>query len=268
LRGVVAELRAAGHEVPGARLEIEGDLPRGAGLGSSAALATALCLALLGLTGEAETADRLELARLCSRVENEWIGARTGLLDQLAALFCREGSALRIDIEALELAEVPLDLAGGTLATLESGAERALPDSGYNERRAECGRAAELLGVDTLRHAALEDVARLPEPLDRRVRHVVEENARVDSAVSALARGDQLELGRLLDASHASLRDLFEVSAPEVERAVERMKEASAAGARVMGGGFGGSVLGLFTPEASPPADALTVRPGPAARLL
>jgi galactokinase len=201
-------------------------------------------------------------------VENEWIGARTGLLDQLAALFCREGSALRIDIEALELAEVPLDLAGGTLATLDSGAERALPDSGYNERRAECARAAELLGVDTLRHAALEDVARLPEPLDRRVRHVLEENARVDSAVSALARGDQLELGRLLDASHASLRDLFEVSAPEVERAVERMKEASAAGARVMGGGFGGSVLGLFPPEASPPAGTLQVRPGPAARLL
>ena len=268
VRGVVAELRAAGHRVPAARLEIDGDVPRSAGLSSSAALATALCLALLGLSGEHDEPDRLELARLCSRVENEWVGARTGLLDQLAALFCREGSAMRIDIGTLELTEVPLDLGDWTLAVLDSQAKRDLATSGYNQRRDECARAAELLGLDSLRAATLEDVPRLPAPLDRRVRHVVEENERVDLAVRALAHEDLAELGALLDASQASLRDLYEVSVPELERAVRAMKDAGAAGARMIGGGFGGSVLGLFPPGARPPAAALTVEPGPAARLL
>jgi galactokinase len=268
VRGLVAELRAAGHSVPAARVEIEGEVPRGAGLSSSAALETALALALLALAGESEQADRLELARLCSRVENEWVGAQTGLLDQLAALFCREGSALRIDVAALELSEVPLDLGDWTLAVLDSQAQHDNASSGYNERREECSRAAELLGLDSLRAATLEDVTHLPDPLDRRVRHVVEENERVDQAVSALAHGDLRELGSLLDASHASLRDLYEVSVPEVERAIEAMKSAGAVGARIIGGGFGGSVLGLFPPGADPPAGALRVEPGPPARLL
>ena len=268
VRGTVAELRAAGRALPPARLEIEGDLPHGSGLSSSAALETALCLALLGLTGEAESADRLELARLCSRVENEWVGARTGLLDQLAALFCRAGHALRIDFASLELSHLPLDLGGFTLATMDSGAERRHAESGYNERRAECARACELLGLRSLRQALASDVARLPEPLDRRVRHVVEENGRVDEAVAALTRGDLRELGRLLDASHASLRDLYEVSPREVERTVELMKEGGALGARIIGGGFGGSVLGLFPPGAELPAGALAAEPGPAARLV
>ena len=268
VRGVVSELRAAGNPIPAARLEIRGDLPRGAGLSSSAALSTALCLALLGAAEAADDVDRLELARLCSRVENEWVGASTGLLDQLAALFSHEGSALRVDVAELELSEVPLDLDGWSLAVLDSGASHDNAASGYNERRDECRRAAELLGVRSLREATLEDVARLPEPLDRRLRHVVEENARVDRAVAALARGDLLELGRLFDASHASLRDLYEVSTPEVEAALWRMKGAGAAGARLIGGGFGGSVLGLFPPDADPPEGALTVEPGPPARLL
>ena len=111
-------------------------------------------------------------------------------------------------------------------------------------------------------------ISRLPDPLDRRVRHVIEENERVDRAVSALAHEDLRELGSLLDASHASLRDLYEVSTPELERTVKAMKDAGAAGARVMGGGFGGSVLGLFPPGADPPAGSLRVQPGPAARLV
>jgi galactokinase len=267
-RGVVAELRAAGYAVPAARIEIEGDLPHGAGLSSSAALETALCLVLLGLTGEAERADRLELARLCSRVENEWVGARTGLLDQLAALFCRAGSALRIDIASLELSQVPLDLGGWTLAVLHSGTRHENAVSGYNQRRDECARGAELLGLASLREATPGDAARLPEPLGRRLRHVVGENARVDAAVGALARGDMPELGDLLDASHASLRDLYEVSVPELESAVRAMKHAGAAGARMIGGGFGGSVLGLFPPGSGLPAGAVAVEPGPAARLL
>ncbi len=267
-RGIVAELRTAGHAVPAARIEIEGDLPHGAGLSSSAALETALCLALLGLTGEAEQADRLELARLCSRVENEWVGARTGLLDQLAALLCRAGSALRIDIASLELTHVPLDLGGWTFAVLDSGTRHDNAASGYNERREECARAAELLGLASLREATLDDAARLPDPLDRRLRHVVGENARVDAAVGALGSGDMSELGDLLDASHASLRDLYDVSVPELEIAVRAMRDAGAAGARMIGGGFGGSVLGLFPPGSGLPARAVTVEPGPAARLI
>jgi galactokinase len=268
VRGAVAELRAAGRDLPGARLEIEGDLPRGSGLSSSAALCTALCLALLGLAGDAERADRLDLARLCSRVENDWVGARTGLLDQLAALFCREGHALRIDFESLELSHVPLELGGWRLATLASGAARDNAASGYNRRREECARACELLGGGSLSRADAAAAARLPDPLDRRVLHVLGENARVDAAVAALERGDLEELGGLLDASHASLRDLYEVSSPEVERTVKLMKEAGAAGARVIGGGFGGSVLGLFPPGGGLPRGAVAAEPGSAARLL
>jgi len=261
-RGVVAELAPA----QGARITIEGDLPRGAGLSSSAALSAALALALLGLGGR--EMERLELARLCSRVENEWVGSPTGLLDQLAVLFAREGQALRIDFHALELSHVPLDLGHWTLATLDSGVEHDHATSGYEERRSECARACELLDIDTLREATLADVARLPEPLDRRARYVLEENARVDVAVAALTRGDLLELGRLLDASHAGLRDLYEVSTPEVERTVEAMKGAGAAGARIVGGGFGGAVLALFPPGTDPPGGAFVAEPGPPARIV
>jgi galactokinase len=261
-RGIVAELKPSA----GARISIEGDLPRGAGLSSSAALSTALALALLQLCGR--EMERLELARLCSRVENEWVGSPTGLLDQLAVLFAREGQALRIDFQALELSHVPLDLGDWTLATLDSGVEHDNATSGYEERRGECARACALLGIGTLREATPADVARLPEPIDRRARYVLEENVRVDAAVAALTRGDLLELGRLLDATHAGLRDLYEVSTPEVEHTVGLMKDAGASGARIVGGGFGGAVLGLFPPGTKPPADVLVAEPGPPARLV
>jgi galactokinase len=264
-RGVVAELGAAGFRLAASTVVIEGDLPQGSGLSSSAALSTALCLALLG---SEDGIERVELARLCSRVENDWVGAQTGLLDQLAVLLCREGHALRIDFESLTFANVPLDLHGWTLATLDSGGEHTLAESGYNERRAECERARHLLGVESLRRAAADGAEGLPEPLGRRVRHVLEEDARVDDAVAALTSGDLPRLGRLLDASHASLRDLYEVSTLEVERAVELMRDAGAAGARLIGGGFGGSVLGLFPPGAPPPPGAMGVEPGPPARFV
>jgi galactokinase len=152
------------------------------------------------------------------------------------------------------------------LAVLDSGAHRSIAHSSYNERREECRRAAELLGVASLRDA--RDGSALPAPLDRRVRHVLTENERVDAAVAALGAGDMPALGELLDASHASLRDDYEVSVPEVERAVAACRDAGALGARIMGGGFGGSVLALFPPGAHPPGAAIQVGPGPGARLL
>jgi galactokinase len=259
VRGAVAELRRDGIEIEPCRLEITSDLPREAGLSSSAALTVATCLAL-----GAGDLDRVELARLCSRVENDWTGAQTGLLDQLAVLCSEAGHAIRIDMRDLDVSPVPLELAGHTLVTLDSGAPRSLAASGYNERRAECARACEILGIDSLRDASA--AAGLPHPLDRRVRHVLTENERVDAAVAALESGDLEELGRLLDASHTSLRDDYEVSTPEVERAVAACKEAGALGARIMGGGFGGAVLALFPPGREPPSGAVPVSPGPAAR--
>jgi galactokinase len=265
LRGAVAELRAAGFELPGCELALESDLPRGAGLSSSAALCVALSLALCGAAG-ADPPPPVELARLCSRIENDYAGAETGLLDQLASLLGTEGHAVRLDMRALDSEAVELELGGHVLAVLDSGADRNLAASGYNERREECRRAAVLLGVDSLRDAA--GGAGLPDPLDRRVRHVVTENGRVTAAVAALEAADLDTLGELLDASHRSLRDDYEVSVPEVERAVEACREAGALGARIMGGGFGGSVLALFPPGADPPSAALPVRPAPGARFL
>jgi galactokinase len=266
-RGIAAALVAAGVPLRGAQLEIAGDLPRGAGLSSSAALEVALALALMALSGSPEP-DRLELAALCSRVENEWVGARTGLLDQVACLFGRSEHAVLLDMRELSIEPVPMQMHGWRLVVADSGARHEHAESGYNERRRECADAARVLGIASLRDASLADLARLPEPLDRRVRHVIEENERVVLATAALRARDMPALGRLLDTSHASLRDLYEVSVPAVERTVELLKLAGAAGARIVGGGFGGSVLALFSPEVEPPAETIAVRPGPAARLL
>jgi galactokinase len=262
VRGAAAELLREGIELRPCRLAISGDVPRGAGLSSSAALSVSLCLALCAVAG-AEPPPRVELARLCSRIERDWCGAETGLLDQLASLFGERGRALRIDMRGPVLEAVPLALEGHLLATLDSGAERSVAASGYNERREECRAACRELGIDSLRDAQGHEG--LPEPLGRRVRHVLSENERVDAAVAALEAGDLAELGRLLDASHRSLRDDYEVSVPAVERAVELCKGAGALGARVMGGGFGGSVLALFPPGVKPPPGAVEVEPGPGA---
>ena len=225
--------------MPPVAVDIHSDLPAGAGLSSSAALCAALALALGG------ERDRWELARLCQRVENDHLGARTGLLDQIAVLMAPPGGALLIDFADLSTEPVALDLGGWRLAVLDSGERHAHAASGYNERRAECERG---------------------DP--RRLRHVESENGRVREAVDALAGGDMPRLAELLDASHASLRDDFEVSTPAVEATRDRILAAGAAGARIIGGGFGGSVLGLFAPGVAPPPEALAVRPGNPARVL
>ena len=264
VRGAAGELAASGLELVGARLRIESDLPSGAGLSSSAALTVALCLALIGLN-EAPRPDPVALARICSAVEHDWVGAQTGLLDQLASLCGAADAAILIDFRSLEVRTLPLELGDHRLVVLDSGERHSLTESGYNERRAECERACALLGISSLREATDEPAAVLPEPLRRRVAHVLGENRRVLEAVDALEHGDLEQLGRLLNDSHRSLRDDYEVSTPAVEAAVARLDAAGALGARVIGGGFGGSVLGLLPPGAVPPDGAREVRPGPGA---
>jgi galactokinase len=261
--GVVAELGNA----QAARLSIRGTVPPGSGLSSSAALSVSLCMALLGLAGADSGADRLELARLCSRVENEWVGAQTGLLDQIASLFGAEGAALRIDFGTLDVQRVPLRLGDWRLVLVDSGEQHsnAAAAGGYNERRRECAEAAALLGVESLSEADRGAADALPEPLRRRALHVLDENRRVDEAVAALEQNDMPRLGRLLNESHASLRDQYDASTPAVERTVSGLE---AAGARMMGGGFGGHVLALLPPGAPAPAGATEVAPAAGARVL
>jgi galactokinase len=266
-RGVVAELQAAGYGLRPARLEISGTIPAGSGLSSSAALEVALCLALLALAGIPEP-ERLALARLCSLVESRWAGVNSGLLDQMASLFGEPDRALRIDFRSLECRPVAMGLGDWKLVAVDSGEVHDLAESGYNERRTECDRARALLGRASLRDATLAELGELPVPLDRRVRHVIEENARVEAAVAALAGGDLAGVGRLLDASHASLRDLYATSTDRVEEVVAGLKDAGAAGARMVGGGFGGHVLALFGPGAPVPPASRPVAASNGARLL
>jgi galactokinase len=267
VRGVVAELTAAGHTLVPARLEIAGTLAQGSGLSSSAALEVALALALLGLAGETEP-DRVALARLCSKVENDWVGAQTGLLDQTASLLGRDGNALRIDFATMETRAVALELGEWRLATVDSGETHSLATDGYNQRRSECDEAAWRLDVHKLSEATVEQVATLPDLLRRRAEHVHSENARVDATIAALRAGNLEKVGRLLDDSHASLRDCFDASTEAVERAVRRCLDAGAGGARMVGGGFGGHVLALFPPGIKLPKGAYEVAPAAGARLM
>jgi galactokinase len=186
----------------------------------------------------------------------------------MAAFFGEPGHALLLDCRDLTTEQVPLELGAWSLGIADSGSRHEHAESGYNERRAECRQACRELGVDTLRDVSEAQAETLPEPLNKRARHVLGENERVRAGVAALRSGDMAALAELLDASHASLRDDYEVSVPEVERTVARVKRAGAAGARIMGGGFGGAVLALFPPGAQPPDDSVTVAPAPGARLL
>ena len=268
VRGVVAELGRAGHPLVGAHLEISGNLQQGAGLSSSAALEVALCLALLALAGEAGP-DSVGLAQLCSRVESGWVGAHTGMLDQLASLYGAPGMAMLIDFQTFEVEPVPLRLEDGwRLVTLDSGERHTNASSAYNERRAECSEACELLGIDSLSQASWNALDGLPQRLRERARHVLSENVRVKDTVAALRANDLPAVGRLLNASHASLRDQYEISTPAVEATVERLLHAGARGARIVGGGFGGHVLGLLAPSAYAPEGAREVHADVGAHLL
>jgi galactokinase len=253
--GVAWALRAAGRDVPGANIAIDSDVPAGAGLSSSAALecATALALTEVGLAGAA--VPRRELAAIARRAENEFVGVPSGIMDQSASLLCESGHALLLDCQSLESSQVPFDpaAAGARLLLIDTRATHRLAGGEYARRRAECEEAARLLGVPSLRDvtdpAAVE---RLADPvLRRRARHVVTDDARVLQVVALLRdpacrSGDAYgEIGRLLTQAHESLRDDFEVSWPEADATVAAALAAGAFGGRMIGGGFGGSVLVL-----------------------
>ena len=266
VRGAVGELDRAGVAVAPATLQITGTVPRGSGLSSSAALEVALVLALLAISGDEPPAP-VALAKLCARVENEWVGAQTGLLDQLASLLGAPDTALRIDFTTLDVQPVPLRTGDWALVTVDSRERHSHASGGYNARRAECARACELLGVGALAAADRDAAAQLPDPLDRRALHVLDEDARVEETVAGLHAEDLAEVGRLLTASHASLRDLYDASTDQVERTVQALLDAGAAGARMVGGGFGGHVLALLPPGVAPPEGATVVEPSPGAGL-
>ncbi|WP_273653997.1 galactokinase [Cellulomonas fimi] len=270
--GVAWALREAGHAVGGFDVAVDSCVPFGAGLSSSAALESAVAVALdathgLGLAGpagEPDDAGRARLAAACVRAENEIAGAPTGGMDQAASLRARDGHALLLDCLDGSVRHVPFDLAADGLALLvvDTRAAHALVDGQYAARRAACEAAAARLGLGTLREIApeaLDDaLASLDDGSDegtvqvRRVRHVVREIARVQDFVALLDADRLRDVGPLMDASHASLRDDYEVSCRELDVAVEAARAAGALGARMTGGGFGGSAIALVEADAVP----------------
>jgi galactokinase len=251
VEGVAWALRDAGQSIGGADLLVDGDVPIGAGLSSSAALECATALALNDLYDANLTPA--ELANLARKAENEFVGVPCGPMDQLVAMQGRMDHALFIDTRTLTIQPVPLDLPGAGLAlvVINTNAPHSLPSSAYRERRQACENAARLLHVPALRNVpveGLDDAIRtLEDPfMQKRVRHVVTENARVQSTVEMLATGNIAAIGPLLTASHVSLRDDYQVSSPELDAAVDAALEAGACGARMTGAGFGGCAIALI----------------------
>jgi galactokinase len=286
--GTLWALQQAGLEVPGLDLAVSSDVPLGAGLSSSASLEAAVAVAAAELAGrDDDEALRHLLIQAAIRAENEVVGAGTGGMDQTVALLAEEGSALLIHTRDFRTEPVHLGLAeaGLELMVIDTRVKHTLADGQYAKRRADCDDAARQLGLEWLSDATAADVERLPDPrLQARARHVVSENERVDTVVRLVRAGRAAEIGPLLDASHASLRDDYEVSAVELDVVVAAAREAGALGARMVGGGFGGSAIALIRPEdAGAVGEAvvaacrerdltipgtLTVTSGPAARRL
>lgn len=250
--GVAWVLRERGV-TGGADLVIAGDVPTGAGLSSSAAIECAAALALLGVAGEAEPdrAGRVEIARLAQRAENEFVGVPTGVLDQTAAMCCVAGHVLFLDVRSGRTEHVPFDAdrTGLRVLVIDTRVKHALGESGYGDRRRDTERAAHLLGLASLREVELERLpavlSALPDELRPLLRHVVTENARVLDVVTRLRAGRVGEIGPLLNSSHRSLRDDYRVSCTELDLAVDLARRAGALGARMTGGGFGGSAIAL-----------------------
>ncbi len=246
VQGITRALRNDGHSLRGFDARIDSAVPLGSGLSSSAALSVSLLRALRTAFGL--SLDDVRIAQLGQRSENEFVGAQVGIMDPMAASLADEGTALFLDARSLHFERVPLP-AGADLIVLNSGVAHDHAKGDYNTRRAECERACALLGVKQLRDVEAADLPRvevLPEPLRRRARHVVTEDERVIRAVAAMKAGDLRLLGELFYASHASMRDDYEVSVPEIDLIVElAVADGDVYGARLTGGGFGGSVVML-----------------------
>ena len=250
VQGCTQALRREGTTLAGFDLAIASNVPLGSGLSSSAALEVSLLRGLRDLFGLA--LDDVTLAKLGQRAENDFVGAPVGLMDQMASSLADEHAALFLDTRTLAYERVPLP--GGTaLVVINSGVAHNHASGDYRTRRAECETAASRLGVRELRDVGIGDLQRLealPEPLNRRARHVVTENQRVLDAVAAMKAGDAARLGALFDASHASQRDDYEVSVKEVDALVDITRaQPGVYGARLTGGGFGGSIVALVRHE-------------------
>jgi galactokinase len=252
IAGVTQALTRAGHALGGFDVEVDSQVPIGSGLSSSAALEVALLRGLrqlfqLGI-------DDVMIARLGQRAENDLVGAPVGIMDQMAASLAGPGTALFLDTRSLAYERVALP-AGVEVVIIDSGIRHRHAAGEYRTRRAECERAAELLGVPQLRdldEADLGHADALPPVLRRRARHIVTEDARVLAALAALRAGDAVRLGALMDASHVSMRDDFEISIPEIDRLVELARaQPGVLGARLTGGGFGGAIVVLGRPGAA-----------------
>ena len=261
--GVMWALRDAGHRVRGGRMSVTGGVEMGSGLASSAALECAALGAIADAAGL--DLDRIEQAKIAQRAENEYVGAPTGLLDQLAALFGEERQAMLIDFRDVTVRPVPFDpdAADVALLLINSRATHQHAGGEYAERRASCERAAADLRVASLREvqdrgpSALEAVT---DPVAaRRARHIITENRRVLDVVAALGDSDFAEAGRILTASHASMRDDFEITTDHIDLLADTAVRAGALGARMTGGGFGGCVIALV-PTAGVDAVGAAVR--------
>ncbi len=252
VRGVADVLQREGHNIHGLDAAISGEVPRGAGLSSSAALELATLIAFKQLDNL--DIDPLRAALLCQRAENEFVGVRCGVMDQMIASLGRANNALLIDCRSLKYTAVPLPHKT-SIVVVDSGVRRGLVESAYNDRRSQCEEGARQMGVPTLRDVTLDMFAswqnKLPAIVARRCLHVVTENQRVLDSAAALRSGDLAAFGALMNASHASMRDLFEVSTPEIDTLVEIQQDVPGClGARLTGGGFGGCTVALVYSEA------------------
>jgi galactokinase len=258
VEGVARVLESRGALLSGADMAVSSDVPVGAGLSSSAALEISTGLALVSLAGA--RVDRVALALAGQQAEHTFVGTKCGIMDQLVAALGRRSHALLIDCRSLDAEAIPMNIEGVSVAVCDTRVKHELSSSEYNKRRAECERGVELLrevlpGIRALRDVSEEQLAqyeeRLPEPIRRRCRHVVTENARTLLAAEALRTGDLVTLGQLMAASHRSLRDDYEVSSAELDALVEIEGRLSGVlGARMTGGGFGGCTVNLVQQDA------------------
>jgi galactokinase len=247
LKGAAWALMQAGYALRGWEGTLAGGVPIGAGLSSSAAVELATARAFAAISGFAW--QPTVMARLSQRAENEWVGVNCGIMDQLISATGKADHALLMDCRSLATQAVPIP-AGATIVVLDTATRRGLVDSAYNERRAQCEAAARFFGVKALRDVSVEQFEIKAYQLDtvtrRRARHVITENARTLQAAEAMRQDDAVALGQLMNASHLSLRDDFEVSSAELNLMVEcALKQASCLGARMTGAGFGGCAVAL-----------------------